>query len=890
LFKFPIFIDYLHIVRKLIYYMKKTFFAFMAAIVLFSCSKEESEPAKVETSKQSTDCVVPDVAIVKFSSSMMDLIEDDLNDGRIITKSADLNAMTDELGITSMTRVFPDAGEFEPRTREAGLNRWYRVKYSPKTTMTKADNYLSSMPGVEYVEEQREIKTESGYFNDPYYSNQWHYCSPGTSTFVTGADINVEPVWRNYTTGNSNVIVAVVDGGIDLTHEDLADNTIAASATGSKNFVDENYVIVPHNHGTHVAGTIAAINNNGKGVCGIAGGNYAAGIKGVKLLSCQIFKTNPADASKDLSGDGAEAIKWGCDHGAVIANNSWGYSYKTYAEAQAGATPQYFKDAVDYFVKYAGYNASGVQVGPMAGGVVIFAAGNDGWDTAHPSDYDGVIAVGSITSKLGRSSFSNYGDWVDICAPGGDAYGSATDITSTYPSNKYGVMAGTSMACPHVSGVAALIVSYFGGKGFTNDQLKEKLFGGANSTSIPASLRIGPLVDAMGSFTYNSLAAPDPISDYTATANSNNAKLTFKVTESSDGVKAYGYLLVASKDKSVVENYTPTSTAEEGAVVANLLTDSKKTGEEITGTIPGLEFSANYYVGIFAYNYHKKYSALSPIKTVTTGINHPPVITASAEPPYKLKANEVKTYTFKMSDPDEHTFTVSFAGGSSAATQVLSADGSTSTVTIRGRKANAGTYTGKFIVTDAYEAFTVYSFNYTIAENQPPVVTKNIDNMILYELGKTFTFDMTKYMSDEDDSTLTYMFRGNDSGILNVSIKDNIVTCTTAAYGLTTLTLVGVDGAAKECLISFDVLVKNPENIVETYPNPVSDYLYVRTEDAAPTAIKVISSSGVVVYKSTATVSGFSPAKIDMSKCAPGVYGLTVSYSGKTVKKSIIKK
>jgi subtilisin family serine protease len=743
-------------------------------------------------------------------------------------------------------------------------------------TVTKAGDYLSSLPGVEYVEEQREIKTESGYFNDPYYSSQWHYCSPGTSTFLAGADIDVEPVWRNYTTGNSDVTVAVVDGGIDLTHEDLADNVIAAGTDGSKNFVDENYVIVPHNHGTHVGGTISAINNNGIGVCGIAGGNYATGTKGVRLLSCQIFKTNPADPSKDLSGDGAEAIKWGCDHGAVIANNSWGYSYETYAEAEAGVTPQYLKDAIDYFIKYAGYNASGVQVGPMAGGVVIFAAGNDGWDIAHPADYENVIAVGSITSKLGRSSFSNYGDWVDICAPGGDAYGSATDITSTYPSNKYGLMAGTSMACPHVTGVAALIVSYFGGKGFTNEQLKEKLFGGANSTIIPSSLRIGPLVDAMGSFTYNSLAAPDPITDYETSVNSNTAELTFKVTSSSDGQKAYGYLLVASKDRNVVQDYSPTSTSEEGAVVANVLTESKNAGDEITGSVPGLDFSSDYYVGIFAYNYHKKYSVLSPIKTLTTGINHPPLVTAVTEPPYKLKASEVKTYAFKISDPDGHKFTTSFSGGSSAATSESSTDGSVCTVTIRGRKAVAGTYTAKFTVTDAYDASTAYAFDYTIAENQPPTVIKTIDNMILYELDKTFSFDMTQYMSDPDDSTLTYKYRGDDEGVLSISIKDNIVTCKTESYGLTTLTLVGVDGAAKECLVSFDVLVNGT--------------LYVRTEEAADTHIRISNSSGAVVYDKTASVSGFNPAAIDMSKCSPGAYGLTVSYSGKTFKRSIVKK
>lgn len=128
-----------------------------------------------------------------------------------------------------------------------------------------------------------------------------------------------------FTVGRPEVIVGLVDGGADLAHPDLAKNCIPGNGEGSWNFVDNNDKIVAHQHGTHVAGIIAAINNNGMGVCGVAGGDAAAGKSGVKLLSCQIFQTNP-NTGKDRGGNTASAVTWAADHGAVIINNSWGYT------------------------------------------------------------------------------------------------------------------------------------------------------------------------------------------------------------------------------------------------------------------------------------------------------------------------------------------------------------------------------------------------------------------------------------------------------------------------------------------------------------------------------------------------------------------------------------
>ena len=144
--------------------------------------------------------------------------------------------------------------------------------------------------------------------NDPLLQDQWHYQNDGTLAYSKkGADINLFKALE-ITHGSPNVIVAIVDGGIDINHEDLAANiwinTAEKNGTSGKdddgngykddvygwNFVDNSATIVPHSHGTHVAGTVAAVNNNGKGVCGVAGGSGHG--DGVRLMSCQIFTPN----------------------------------------------------------------------------------------------------------------------------------------------------------------------------------------------------------------------------------------------------------------------------------------------------------------------------------------------------------------------------------------------------------------------------------------------------------------------------------------------------------------------------------------------------------------------------------------------------------------------
>ena len=461
------------------------------SLILAGCTPADIQTIKEKSSARECPAAVPGEALLLLTEAAADGFE-----------RAPETASLEMLGVRSIERVFPDAGPYEERHRAAGLHRWYRVSYDPAVSPTKAGNDLGALPGVESVNFPSP-KVRMSTFNDPYLYHQWGYHNYGQEeSFVPGFDINVEPVWERYTAGSREVIVAVVDGGVDSGHEDLA-GVVLSQKEGSRSFVydypsDSRFI---DEHGTHVAGTIAAINNNGIGVCGIAGGQDGKG--GVRIMSCAIFGPKDTD-----DGDDAAALVWAADHGAVLANNSWGYVANSesalrnrYEEFINSDSPT--KSAIDYFIQYAGIDPSGQQTGPMAGGMVIFAAGNDSYDFGVPAGYDPVIAVGAFGPDGSMSGFSNRGPWVDLMAPGGNNRTRLSDILSTVPKNQYNYSPGTSMAAPHVTGVAALLVSYFGGPGFTNEMLEEALLGGsADGVLNLYGETAGGKLDAFNSFQY----------------------------------------------------------------------------------------------------------------------------------------------------------------------------------------------------------------------------------------------------------------------------------------------------------------------------------------------------------------------------------------------------
>ena len=867
------------------------------SIVSLSCSEGLTsvvkEPFEDSAEMRDIPAVIPGEMIVEFSDEVVAKFESTQNlQGAGLTKAALGEDITSDLGITSLTRLYPDAGEWEPRHRAAGLHKWYRISYNPLMSLTKASSSLSCLDGIVYVEPARRIKSCGAVFNDPELSKQWHYDNSGTGSYNALADINVVPVWGNFTAGSSDVTVAVVDGGVDLSHPDLDGVVIEGGPEGSKNFVTgyTGYSISATTHGTHVAGTIAAVNNNGLGVCGIAGGRDGKG--GVKILSCQIFSDKTDSDGNSLQGDSYNAMVWGADHGAVISQNSWGYVYDTAAEAKQGSVGS-MKAAIDYFVKYAGCDSEGNQLAssPMKGGVVIFAAGNEAWPDAWPAEYEGVIAVGAINATLSRSSYSNYGDWVDICAPGGD-YGVDPMVLSTLPDGKYGYLQGTSMACPHVSGVAALLVSHFGGPGFTNEMLTEKLLGGANGETSLNGQKIGPLVDAYGAFMYGGTVAPERVGDFSVEASSNKLSFSWKVTADSDSQTggAYAYLLLASKNE---EDFASLDLRKlpSGMVSSIVEVGTEKVGESISGAIQGLDFETTYYTAIVGYDFSKNYSKLSPVKTVATLGNRAPVIETDAVSPMEVRTFEAKSFNFSAYDPDGHQVEVKYTAGGAADSWRDNGEGGWK-LTITGKNAPAGDYCATVTATDAAGKSSLtatFTLNYTILPNNAPVKIKDLENRLMSETGTSYKIDMTEYVNDPDGETLTYSVSHTNQSVAHVNPVGNTLTITPLNYGVDEVSVRASDCMGEACTLSFKICVREDAGGVDVYPTSVKDFLYVSTVSESSLEVEVVNSAGKTVARESGTADIFSPLKIDLSTCARGLYTIIVSVRGNTVKRTVSK-
>jgi len=382
--------------------------------------------------------------------------------GYVVTGIPSFDALNQYYSIKSYRPLFghlyhtrSDSDQFMERHKAWGFHLWLEVIVDDKTDIIDAVMQFSALSEVDFAEPEyrkrlviNDAKFNSANLvisnenepegrwtpNDPQYGNQWHYKNTGQQGGTPGADISLQEAW-NIEKGNSNVIVAVIDGGISYTHQDLASNMW--SEVGY-NFVNGSPTVTPHDHGTHVAGTIAAVTSNMIGVAGVAGGSGTG--DGVRLMSCQVFSNNG-------SGGFHLAPIYAADNGASISQNSWGYS-------NAGVYDQSVLDAIDYFNVYGGGEA-------MNGGITLFSAGNSNspgqW---YPACYSECFSVAATNNQDKKAWYSNYDTWVDISAPGGETNSvTARGVLSTLPNNSYGYFQGTSMACPHVSGVVALMIS-----------------------------------------------------------------------------------------------------------------------------------------------------------------------------------------------------------------------------------------------------------------------------------------------------------------------------------------------------------------------------------------------------------------------------------------------
>ena len=439
-----------------------------------------------------------------------------------------LAALCEEVGVRKIERLFVSDNEL---ARSKGLHRWYLISFDgPKNPQLMAQNF-AELSAVSYVQFNTKVYrnyvsegtsyhyTPKGFgdfnvpFNDPLLSDQWHYinnCDLSVAqTSRQGADVNVKDAWR-LCAGDPDIIVAICDEGVKYNHPDLAANMWVNEDEIPGNGIDDDnngYVDDIHGwnflstedypkviswgetgdrgHGTHVAGTVAAVNNNGIGVGGVAGGSGKG--DGVKLMSCQVFSGN----SSATIAARAKAYEYAANNGACIIQCSFGLpGGNVTSDAVFDVAYNVERAGIEYFVNYR------QAYSPVDRNFAIYATGNDGYHLAgYPAAHRDVIGVSSFGPDFLPAAYTNYGPGTNISAPGGDASINMTaesdraTILSTVPSDSpaydtdYGYMQGTSMACPHVSGVVALGLAYAKklGKNFTYDEFLAMIYASVNN-------------------------------------------------------------------------------------------------------------------------------------------------------------------------------------------------------------------------------------------------------------------------------------------------------------------------------------------------------------------------------------------------------------------------
>jgi subtilisin family serine protease len=574
---------------------------------------------------------------VKFTAPMSETVSKmkiSAGSSGLATGIQKFDATANKVGARNMYRLFPYDAKHENNLRRHGLHLWYVVEIDEDVDPRSAAYQLKQLGEIEAAEVEREkiiapyevqeykpsqISTlDSQPYNDPYLKDQWHYNNTSQSGFGD-ADINLYKAWESIS-GANEIIVSVHDEGVDVKHEDLKSNIWINTSEIPNNGIDDDvngYIddvngfnfaknkgaVDPQHHGTHVAGTIAAVNNNGKGVCGVAGGDGSG--NGVRIMSMQILGGGLIERS----------YVYAANNGAVISQNSWGYVTDGYFD-------QSVLDAINYFIAEAGnYEGS-----PMRGGIVIFASGNTNSDRAwYPGRYESIMSVGAIGPEWKKAAYSNFGTWVDISAPGGDQinYSGINGVLSTIPGNKYAYMQGTSMACPHVSGIAALVLANRT-KQFTPAELWSSLQTGVVTIDPYNEEFVGKLgsgaIDAALAIKSDEKIAPATVSDLIIDGIAQEfATLSWTVPADGDDERPVSFDVYYHTQPLTGNNLS----SAEKATVRNL----QDAGTKINYEVSGLLGVTTYYFGVTSTDRWGNVSLLS--NTVSASTNEGPSISVT---------------------------------------------------------------------------------------------------------------------------------------------------------------------------------------------------------------------------------------------------------------------
>ncbi len=502
-------------------------------------------------------------------------------------------------------------------------------------SVEEAVNRYKNHGKVEYIEPDYIVEALE-VPDDPMFDQLWGLLNTGQTGGTPDADIDADDAW-NVGTGTHDVLVGVVDTGVDYNHTDLAANTwtnpgeIAGNGVdddgngfiddikGWDFYNDDNDPIDDNGHGSHCSGTIGAVGNNGIGVAGV---NWSVKIAGIKFLS---------SGGSGYTSDAIDAINYGVTIGCKVLSNSWG------GGGYSAAMEDAIQDAYD------------------AGILFAAAAGNSSTNTDlsphYPSSYDvgNVVSVAATDHNDELASFSNYGlTSVDLGAPG-------VNILSTLPGNSYGELSGTSMATPHVAGVAALIWSLY--PGMTVDLVKTRLLTMADPVPDLAGRCVtGARLNAFMSIAEPDSTPPDAITDLAAfDPGSNTMSLSWTATGDDGSVGTASYYDVRYSTSAITEaNFYSADRAGNEP-------DPQPSGSLEEMEVGGLDFSTTYYFAVKAFD---EFGNASPISNLAMGttLGAPDIAASPTSFTESLLTGETSVQTLTLSNEAEGTLDFSIPG------------------------------------------------------------------------------------------------------------------------------------------------------------------------------------------------------------------------------------
>lgn len=836
-----------------------------------------TEPQPKDDGKITEQFNIPDyaiggVAMVKIEKDVEPKLSVTMTrSGKLATGVAELDNLFNKYEVYSLTPIFHVKGDrFEERKRNLGLHLWYEVRFDKNRELKEVIQELAKLRSIDEVDYSvpivgigdSEVKivseaemeaitrgTRSAMpFNDPQLPAQWHYHNDGVSytNSVAGADINLFKAWET-TTGAGDIIVAVFDSGLDINHEDLKANlwvntnksddnpykdgvhgwNFSGVGEGSDLSTPENF------HGTHVSGTVSAVTNNGIGVAGVAGGDGTPD-SGAKIMTIQLARDGKWASDMEI----AKAFIYAADNGAVIAQNSWG--------SVGEETPNLIAIGIDYFIDYAGIDEKGNVFGPTRGGVVVFAAGNSGHTAplspVIPGSYPRALSVANMQPDYDMNFTSTFGKWVSVTAPGGAladgeanpnngvVYNTENEVLSTVMDNEYGYSTGTSMAAPHVSGIAALVIDAYRKQGevLKGEQVKALIINSTrNIDSYLTDYYVGNigsgLVDAYAAINMGDFhSTPDDVTDLAGDW-SQRETIAIEwsvVADSRYGVAPTYEIMIGMNDLTGVDFDNPPEGVAMG--VYNIKA-GQTVGSKMTGGIGGLRANTKYYIAVSALGKYYDRSENIMVISGTTSKGSAPEPVTDLTAAWNVSGGNLSVDLNWSVTRDEDTYTPTHY---------------------------------EILVSEADLSGADF--------DNPPQGAQKFEVEVEGELG----------------SKMSYTVEGLKVGV------EYYLAMTGVDYDAqrSATTMIYYDGTK-------EVITPEIEGELTLYPNPVRTTLNVATDLKSTKRFDIAfyNAEGVKMLDNSLMLSNKIVGKIDVSKLSGGAYTVVVKYDGKQIKRRIVK-